>query len=118
MNERDHGQKVAEHSGNTEDWKELKKLRNRINGILKKEKSCWQSRRLESCSSSSSDTVKNWLGRKTGGPPIQLVINVELKTEPKELADSMNSFFDNKVNDLRRKIPPSRKNHLDRRIPR
>ena len=43
MNERDPAQKVAAYSGNTEDWKEFKKLRNRINGILKQEKSSWQS---------------------------------------------------------------------------
>ena len=116
MNERDLAQKRAAKSGDSDDWKEFKRLRNRINGLLKHEKRSWESRRLDSCSSTSDiwKTVKNWLGWRTGGPPTQLVINGELKNKPKELADCMNEYFVNKVKDLRRKIPPCRKNPLDR----
>ena len=63
-------------------------LRNQVNSKLKKEKSLWQSSRLESCTSTSDTwrTIKNWLGWKTGGPPTQLVINGELKNKPSDLA--------------------------------
>ena len=95
--------KRASRTGLREDWIEFKKLRNRINGKLKHEKKSWQSKRLENCSSTSDiwRSVKSWLGWNTPGPPSQLVINGELKNKPKDLADCMNSFFVNKVKDLR-----------------
>ena len=115
MNERDLAQKRASRTGLREDWIEFKKLRNRINGKLKQEKKSWQSKRLENCSSTSDiwRSVKSWLGWNTPGPPSQLVINGELKNKPKDLADCMNSFFVNKVKDLRRSIPPCRKDPLE-----
>ena len=88
----------------------------KINSILKKEKCAWQSSRLENCTSISDTwrTVKNWLGWKTGGPPTKLVIEGELKSKPKELADCMNNFFVNKVTNLRNTIPPCRQDPLHR----
>ena len=58
--------------------------------------------------------MKNWLGWKTGGPPTKLVIEGELKSKPKELADCMNNFFVNKVTNLRNTIPPCSQDPLDR----
>ena len=58
--------------------------------------------------------MKNWLGWTTGGLPRQLVIDGELKSKPSEIADCMNNFFVNKVNDLRARIPPCRNSPLDR----
>ena len=116
INDRNLAHKRAAKSGNEDDWKEFKRIRNRVNSILRKEKSSWQSKRLESCTSTSDTwrTVKNWLGWTTGGPPSKLVIDGELKTKPKVLADGMNSFFVNKVKDLRAKIPACRKNPFER----
>ena len=116
MNEKNLAQKKAAKSGMDDDWKDFKQMRNKVNGILKKEKVNWESERLENCSS-TSDTwrmVKNWLGWNKGGPPSQLVINGELKSKPKELANCMNDFFVRKVTDLRSKIPACRHNPLDR----
>ena len=116
MKERDLSQKKAAKSGKNDDWKDFKKLRNNVNGILKKEKINWQSDRLENCST-TSDTwrmVKNWLGWNKGGSPSQLVINGELKSKPKELANCMNEFFVRKVDDLRRKIPACRESPLEK----
>ena len=116
INERNLAQKKAAKNGVDEDWKDFKKLRNRINSILKNEKCAWQSSRLENCTSTSDTwrTVKNWLGWKTGGPPTKLVIEGELKSKPKELADCMNNFVVNKVTNLRNTIPPCRQDPLDR----
>jgi hypothetical protein len=64
LNERNLAQKRAAKSGKDDDWKSFKKLRNKSNAILKKEKRSWESKRLDSCTS-TSDTwriVKNWLG--------------------------------------------------------
>ena len=58
--------------------------------------------------------MKNWLGWNSGGPPSQLVINGELKNKPKEMADCMNDFFVQKVNELRARIPACRVDPLDR----
>ena len=116
MTERDLAQKKASESGKNEDWKQFKKLRNKMNSVLKKEKRNWQARRLENCTTTSDTwrTVKDWLGWTTGGPPTQLVVNGELKNKPKELSECMNEFFVNKVNALRSNIPACRTNPLDR----
>ena len=116
MNERDLAQKTAAETGNEEDWKKFKVLRNQINGILKKEKRDWQASRLENCATTSDiwKTVKSWLGWNTGGTPTQLVVNGELVNKPKQLSKCMNEFFVNKVTNLRGSIPPCRKDPLDR----
>ena len=116
LTDRDLAQKKATETGNDDDWKTFRKLRNQLNSRLKKEKSQWQASRLEKCTNTSDTwkTVKNWLGWKTGGPPTQLVVNGELKNKPKELAQCMNEFFINKVRNLRSHIPACRKNPLER----
>ena len=116
MTDRDLAQKKAAESGLSDDWKAFKKLRNQINNKLKKEKSEWECRRLEMCTSTSDTwrTVKNWLGWKSGGPPKQLVINGELKSKPRDLSKCMNEFFVNKVRNLRDNIPACMKNPLGR----
>ena len=116
MNDRDLAQKTAAETGNEEDWKKFKVLRNQIKGILKKEKRDWQASRLENCATTSGiwKTVKSWLGWNTGGTPTQLVVNGQLVNKPKQLSKCMNEFFVNKVTNLRRNIPPCRKDPLDR----
>ena len=112
MTERDLAHKKASESGKNEDWKQFKKLRNKMNSVLKKEKRNWQARRLENCTTSSDTwrTVKDWLGWTTGGPPTQLVVNGELKNKLKELSKCINIFSVNKVNALRSNIPACRTN--------
>jgi hypothetical protein len=61
MTERDLAQKKAAETGNTDDWKHFRKLRNQINSKLKKEKTQRQANRMEMCSNTSDTwkTVKN-----------------------------------------------------------
>ena len=116
ITERDLAQLKAAKSGAENDWKLFKQLRNRINNKLKAERRQWQARRLENCTN-TSDTwriIKSWLGWSCGGPPTRLVVDGELKSKPKELAECMNEFFTNKVKSLRARIPPCRKDPLDR----
>ena len=110
ISERDLAQEKAARTGETEDWKIYKKLRNNINNTLKKEKKLWHIKKINDCEENSSNiwrNVKDWLGWNTGGPPTQLIINGELKTKPGDLAEGMNNFFIGKVRDLQNRIPPS-----------
>ena len=49
ITERDLAQKKAVDTGDEEDWRSFKKLRNHINNKLKKERLQYQTRRLEAC---------------------------------------------------------------------
>ena len=116
ITERDLAQMRAAESGEENDWKMFKQLRNNINNRLKVERRQWQARRLERCAN-TSDTwriIKSWLGWNGGGPPTRLVVGGELKSKPKELAECMNQFFTNKVKSLRAGIPVCQKDPLYR----
>ena len=107
---RDAAQEKASETDNAEDWKEYKSIRNSVNSILRKEKEAWQRSKLEECAEDSSSTwqnVKNWLGWRTGGPPTKLIEDGELHTKPSKLANIMNTFFVQKVRNLRNSLPES-----------
>ena len=94
--ERDKAQQIAARTGDRNDWKKYKDLRNNINNILKKEKEIWHSKKINNCEINNINlwrSVKNWLGWNTSRPPSQLVVNGELKTKPADLTKTMNEFF-------------------------
>ena len=113
---RDYAQKKASETGDVEDWKDYKTLRNSINSTLRKEKECWQKHQIEDCSGDSRSiwqNLKNWLGWRSGGPPTKLLENGKMFSKPSELANIMNRFFISKVRKLRSNLPPSQGDPLD-----
>ena len=56
--------------------------------------------------------IKNWLGWTSGGPPTKLLSNGKMFSKPSDLANIMNSFFINKVKNLRENLPTNVKDPL------
>ena len=105
---RDCAQQRALESGRQEDWREYRSVRNSVNSILRREKINWQRSKIEKFSEDSRSTwhnIKTWLGWRSGGPPTKLVENGEMHFKPKKLANIMNKFFIQKVQDLKNNLP-------------
>ena len=83
-------------------------MRNRTKAKVRADEKKWEEQKFDKAENTSSDiwkTVKGWLGWNCGGPPTQLFYLGRMVTRPAGLASSMNSFFVNKVKELRQKIP-------------
>ena len=77
---------------------------------MKKEKENWQKNKMNEYANDSSSiwkNVKNWLGWSNGGPPTKLSQNGTLYSKPKDLSRIMNTFFVEKVRNLRQNLPQS-----------
>ena len=108
IKERDTAQKKAAETQNAEDWESYKHLRNYINNRVKVEKKEWQEQKLKSFGKDTSSVwknIKSWLGWTSGGSPTKLVENGSLFTKPKDLSRIMNTYFINKVRNLRDNLP-------------
>ena len=87
-----------------------------MNNKLKGAKNNWQKAKISEYSSDSRSTwkhIRSWLGWSSGGPPTKLLDNGTLHSKPSSLSGIMISFFVNKVENLRRNLPPSNLNPLD-----
>ena len=115
MQDRNHAQELAARSGDQDDWRMFKHLRNRVSSILKHEKKSWEKERLSHLENNSATlwkSIKTWLNRKTSGPPTQLFYNGEIIRKPADLEDTMNRFFISKVYRLTNGLPPSNQDPL------
>ena len=107
INERNSAQKKAARTNLESDWKEYKKKRNKVNSILKTEKTTWQEKKVSEFGSDSSSIWKNlkrWLCWSKGGPPSKLIDEGIIYTKPADLARVMNLLFVNKVQKLHQKL--------------
>ena len=110
LTERNRAQNYAAQTGNVDDWRLYKSLRNSANSKMRAEKKAWERKRLDHVENNSSNIWKNmktWLNWKVSGPSTQLFYNRETIRSPAGLADTMNSFFVQKVQRLRGGIPDS-----------
>ena len=108
MSHRDELQEQARQTKNPEDWNLYKKSRNKVNSILKNEKSKCQKSKLQSCDKNPGQTwkyVKGWLNWKSSGSPTQLFYNGSYVTKPHQLAETMNNFFIDKIIKLKNSLP-------------
>jgi hypothetical protein len=81
MRERDDLQKKAAATKDSDDWKEFKKIQNKVNSRLKFKEKNWQKLKLEECSDNSGKVwknVKGLLNWKSSGSPNQLFYNGSL----------------------------------------
>jgi hypothetical protein len=99
-------QQAAAASGNDEDWRAFKALRNQKNRSVVMDKVKWQEAKLrrESGSKDMWQTAKEILGWRGAGPPTQLEHKGEVVNSPSGLANAMNEFFVEKVKKLRSSI--------------
>ena len=106
MAERDQAKKLASQSKRADDWALYKQKRNQLNSILKKEKSKWQRNKFIKCEEENDSrqvwkNVKSWLNWTSSGAPTQLFCEGRLETQPSRLAECMNTFFIQKVRNLK-----------------
>ena len=109
MDARDAAQKKATDSQNETDWKQYRKLRNKVSKKVKIEKSDWQRRKLDNCSGSPSKVWKNilgWLNWTSSSSPSKLYFDNSVVTSPARMANVMNNYYITKVNDIRNALPP------------
>ena len=108
IKERDSAQKIAASTDKVEDWRNYKNIRNTVTARLRQDKRQWESERLSNTENDPKNLWKNmkgWLNWKSSGPPSQLFFNGEMVNSPAGLANTMNTFFINKVKGLRENIP-------------
>ena len=108
IKDRNEAQKKASQTKLKSDWDEYKRQRNLINNILKDEKRSWQENKMSDFGSDTSSiwkNVKSWLGWTSGGPPSKLLESGNIFSKPSDLARIMNTFFINKVSNLRQNLP-------------
>ena len=100
MKERDRIKKNAAETGDKDDWKKFKNIRNQINNRLKYEERNWQRMKIDSCGADSSkvwQSVKGILNWNSSGSPTQLFYNGSLVNKPQDVADAQNQFFLDKI---------------------
>ena len=110
MKNRDALHRYATLSQSHEDYREYKKLRNKINNRLKYEEKKWQSVKLSEIGSNSAKTwktLKGILGWKSSGPPSKLFYKGSLHTKAIDIANSQNEFFVEKINNIKAELPPA-----------
>ena len=118
MAERDIAQKKAAETKYEEDWKLFRRLRNKVNSLLKNEKQNWQRSKFKQCEEENDSrqiwkNVKSWLNWTTSGAPTQLFYNGRLETRRIGLAECMNMFFIDKVRNLQSNLGHSGANPLN-----
>ena len=118
MAERDRAQEAAAESKNDEDWSTYKRLRNRVNSLLRNEKRNWQRNKFIECEDEKDSkqiwkNIKSWLNWTSSGAPTQLFYEGQLENRPCRLAYCMNKFFIDKITNLRDNLGESQLNPLD-----
>ena len=114
MKQRDIAQELASNTGDQDDWRKFRNLRNTAVTRLRKEKNEWEKNQLDNLGKNSTDlwrNVKGWLGWKNSGPPTQLFVE-KIINKPKEVANTMNNFFIDKVKNLQKKLPQNKNDPL------
>ena len=115
LSERNNAQKYAAQTGDADDWRLYKILRNSATSTMRSEKKAWEKKRLDHIENNSTNiwrNIKTWINWKVSGPPTQLFQNGETIRSPAGLADTMNSFFVQKVQRLSGGIPDSHQDRL------
>ena len=106
---REAAQKKAMTSGNPEDNRDYRSLRNQTLASLRADRKRWEQERL-SCTNSPAEvwrTAKEVVGWNRSGPPTQLYIEGKHITSPKAIASEMNKFYIEKLKKIIADIPAS-----------
>ena len=117
IKERDQAQQAAIVSGLVEDWDEYKRLRNCLTKELRAEKLSWQQHKLEACEE-NLNTGKVWknilgyLNWNSASSPSKLLHDGDMVTSPQRMADLQNTYYINKVRDIRLNMPRQKKDPL------
>ena len=108
MEQRNMAQRTAAASGDQEDWRLFRGLRNQCVAAQRMDRQNWEKRKLSSSENSPSTlwkSVKGIIGWSNTGPPTRLFHMGKYISSPAGLATTLNNFFVNKVKNLRGSIP-------------
>ena len=108
MKVRNEAQEKATETGNPDDWRMYRAIRNQVTARCRTDKAEWEREKLDHINNTSTDTwqtVKGWLGWGSAGTPTKLFSDGRLVTSPGGLAACMNNFFLDKIKRLRQNIP-------------
>ena len=97
---RNDAQKKASQSGDPEDWRQFRSLRNLATSKSRTDKKNWERKTLDHESNSSTQLwriVRGWLPWNGCGPPSQLFNDRKFITNSAGLAETMNHFFMDKI---------------------
>ena len=117
MTLRDNAKIKAQGTQLDNDWRTYRQLRNRCSSQCKNDKKKHFNKIYEDCDrdrdiKSLYNITKTQLGWKSGGPPSALVVDGKYLTAPKDIANTQNEFFVNKVEQLRQELPPTNEDPL------
>ena len=93
----------------SDEWKQFKSLRNKVNNRRKFEENCYKEEKLSASLDSAASTWKvaktfmNW--SSNSGPPSQLEVSGTLVKRAKDVAEIMNTYFLEKVITIRNNLP-------------
>ena len=107
----------AARTGSQDNLREVKNLRNRVVDGRRRDRKRWEEEKLNSDGRSPAEVwkgVKGVLGWGDSGPPTRLFHNGVFVNTPRGLATTMNKYFWTKVETLRRGIPISYEDPLNR----
>ena len=93
---------------NPDDWRYFRSLRNQVTARLRDDKKSWELKKLDISENNPTEiwrAVKGWLSWGSSGTPIQLFWQEKMITSPSGLANVMNYFFLEKVENLRGRLP-------------
>ena len=108
MIQRNTAQQTATTSGDIEDWRVYRGLRNKCVAAQWLDGQNWEKDRLSSSNNSPAKlwkSVKGIIGWGNTGPPTKLFHGGKYISSPAGLATTLNNFFINKVKNLRASIP-------------
>ena len=108
MVQRDEAKLAASRSGIKSDWQVYCKLRNFVTKLnLRKKKQYYEKRIYEINNDSRKmwNTLNNLMGKSTKPTPSFLEINGQFLTKPAEIANHLNTYFIDKVGNLRKGMP-------------
>ena len=115
MKERNQLQEIASKSNSNADWEKFRQVRNKVNNKLRYEEKYYQRKRL---SETRGDSLKSWqvvksiLNWQSTGSPNKLFADGKLITKSQELADTQNSYFINKIKNIKEIIQPPQNDTL------
>ena len=97
MGKRNSVQKTAAQTGNIEDWREYRGLRNKCVSAQRMDRKEWERSKLSSKNSPAQmwKSVKGIIGWENSGPPTKLFHEGKTITSPFGLASTMNRYFIN-----------------------
>ena len=112
MSARDEAMRRYAGSRSPGDWEEARRLRNRVNKLLRSEKSLYMREKVRRCEEQRDSgqiwrNIRSYIGwGGSGGAPTMLTNTAgQLLTSPAATAEEQNSFYVNKVLKIRAQLP-------------